>query len=415
MKGMAATTYTVNCPKCESPHVVKTGTRNGYQRYLCRACSKKFNANGKAAGRRIRADQMGEAIRLFYTGMSYKQISESMERNYVIPKPSTATIYQWVRDYTKDALKKLKRNTVHAGGQWLVDEMQLRVGGQEYWVWNVMDESTRYLLATHLAEEQDAGAAESVLRKAKRATVKPPKAVTTALPDYYVPAVEKVFPDARHFRSPWVKNPENNLNLPEGVQASFRRRTKALRRLSSKDSVQHYLDGWTLTYNHFITPESVDGNLPGQAAKVSSPFKDWADVVWRSDRYPRPKGEPIAEGAGVEEGFDTASMPRWQDLPDGVDVLDNAPQRHRAREGSHPGQRGLKQPGDMDSGSKQPVTQDTEDLLAETQPPPKRSVGKSSATGPKSGKPRVTGLKSGKPRVVAPRKTKIYPRPVRKA
>ena len=155
------------------PHVVKAGTRNGYQRYLCLACSKKFHANGKAAGRRIRADQMGEAIRLYYTGMSHKQIAESMGRNYDIPGLSTATVYHWVRDCTKVALKEMEGHRVHAGGQWLVDEMQLRVGGREYWVWNVMDESTRYLLASQLTKERDARAAESVLRKAAGAAVKP--------------------------------------------------------------------------------------------------------------------------------------------------------------------------------------------------------------------------------------------------
>ena len=36
-------TYTVNCPDCESDRIVKIGTRNGYQRYQCRGCTKKFS------------------------------------------------------------------------------------------------------------------------------------------------------------------------------------------------------------------------------------------------------------------------------------------------------------------------------------------------------------------------------------
>ena len=50
-----STTYTVNCPKCDSDHVVKMGVRNGQQRYLCRKCKKAFRANGKATGRRMDA------------------------------------------------------------------------------------------------------------------------------------------------------------------------------------------------------------------------------------------------------------------------------------------------------------------------------------------------------------------------
>ena len=133
----------VNCPDCESARVVKIGTRNGYQRYLCRACSKKFHTNGKAKGRRFPADQMGAAIRMFYSGMSYQQIAENMGRTYDIPEPSKATIYQWVRDYTKDALKEMERHPAHTGGRWVVDEMQLDVGRQRYWIWNVMDREHR--------------------------------------------------------------------------------------------------------------------------------------------------------------------------------------------------------------------------------------------------------------------------------
>ena len=129
----------VNCPDCESTHVVKVGTRNGYQRYLCRACSKKFHTNGKAAGRRFPADQMGAAIRMFYSGMSYQQIAENMATTYDIPEPSKATIYQWVRDYTKDALREMEHHPAQTGGRWVVDEMYLAVGGQRYWIWSVMD------------------------------------------------------------------------------------------------------------------------------------------------------------------------------------------------------------------------------------------------------------------------------------
>ena len=50
-----STTYKVNCPKCESNHVVRIGIRNGQQRYLCRACDKSFRANGKASGRHMDA------------------------------------------------------------------------------------------------------------------------------------------------------------------------------------------------------------------------------------------------------------------------------------------------------------------------------------------------------------------------
>ena len=161
------TTYTVNRPACDSDRIVKIGFRNGEQRYLCRGCKKKFQANGKAPGRRMDAEMMGSAIRDYYTGKSYKQVAEGLKEEYDLPnEPSKATIYEWVRDYTDQALKKMEGHKAQTGGHWVADEMRVKVGGKKMWLWNVMDSETRYILASHLTPRRDANAARVVLRKA---------------------------------------------------------------------------------------------------------------------------------------------------------------------------------------------------------------------------------------------------------
>ena len=144
------TTYEVKCPDCGSAHVVKDGKQSGQQRYLCRGCRKKFRANGKAQGRRMDAELMGSAIRDFYSGKSYKQIAEGLKDEYDIPEPSKATVYEWVKDYTDEAVGEMKDHKATTGGDWVADELQVDVGGKKVWLWNVMDSETRYVLATHL-------------------------------------------------------------------------------------------------------------------------------------------------------------------------------------------------------------------------------------------------------------------------
>ena len=332
MKCMAEFTEprAVNCPDCESARVVKIGTRNGYQRYLCRACSKKFHTNGKAAGRRFPADQMGAAIRLFYSGMSYKQIAESMGKMYDISEPSKATIYQWVRDYTKDALKEMERHPAHTGGRWVVDKMQLDVGGQKYWIWNVMDGSSRYLLASHLTKDRNAGSAEAVLKKAAAAAAEPPRTVRTDRWPYYVLSVKQIFPDARHLRLVGVGNREDIKNPSKRVQGLFRQRTKTLRGFGSKEKGQLYLDGWTLDYNLFRDHESMDGEPPGQAAKVNPPFNEWADVV-KGRANPKSAGPTVSAGATSVR----IEMPAGSDVAQDV-YSDPVPKRPRVRRKRRP-------------------------------------------------------------------------------
>ncbi len=273
------TTVTVNCPDCDSDHVVKIGKQSGQQRYRCRGCNKDFRANGKAKGRRMDAELMGSAIRDFYTGKSYKQIAEGLKEEYDLEKePSKATIYEWVRDYTDQAVAQMKDHKAKTGDHWVADELKVDVGGEKVWLWNVMDSETRYILSSHLTPRRDAQAARVVLRKAALAAEKPPKTITTDKLRSYIRPIKDVLPEADHILSKGIRADVNN-NLSERLQGTFRDRIKTLRGMDSLKTGQRYLDGWVLTYNLFRGHESLHNKTPGYKAKVNPPFKEWADVV----------------------------------------------------------------------------------------------------------------------------------------
>ena len=294
-----STTYTVNCPKCDSDHVVKMGVRNGQQRYLCRKCKKAFRANGKATGRRMDAEMMGSAIRDFYTGKSYKQIAEGLKEEYDIPEPSKATIYEWVRDYTDEAKELTADMKAQVGDEWVADEMAVRVGGSQMWNWNVMDTKTRYILASHLSRTRTKKAAIETMEQAKTAAGKDPKTIKTDKLTSYRPAITEVFPKTLHIKSQGLTSSLNN-NMSERLQGTYRSREKTLRGLDSMESGQRYLDGWTITYNHMRGHESLKNDTPGKRAKANPPFTEWADVV---------------KGDAVEPQLIIDAAPRRADAP----------------------------------------------------------------------------------------------------
>ena len=286
------TSVTLNCPACSSERVVKVGKRNGYQRYLCRGCSKKFQANGNTAGRRFSPEVTGAAVGMFYSGMSYKQIAEQIEQTFEVSEPSKATIYEWVRDYTRKAVDEMGQHKAHTSGHWVADEMVVWVGGEKYWNFNVMDEETRYILASHLSKRRDGRAAAAVMSKAKEASAEPPKTIKTDKLRAYIAAIGTVFPDAKHIKSEGLAAELNN-NQSERLQGTFRQRTKTLRGLDTRESGQLYLDGWTLDYNLFRKHEALNNRTPAQVAKVSPPFDEWEEVVEHAAPYKRAKLEVV--------------------------------------------------------------------------------------------------------------------------
>ena len=275
------TEITVNCPYCTSGRIVKNGKgrTDKVQRYLCRNCDKRFSSKGVIDSNRYPANHIGAAVRMFYSGLSYKQIAENMVEMYDVPEPSKATIYRWVKEYTDVAVREMKDHKAQTGDEWVADEMQLKVGGQKYWNWNVMDADTRYILASYLSKRRDSRAAATVMRKAARASANLPKTIKTDKLRSYEDGIERVFGGAvKHVQSEGIRAELNN-NRSERLQGTFRQRTKTLRGLDSRASGQLYLDGWVFTYNLFREHESIRDRTPARAAKVSAPFDSWEDVV----------------------------------------------------------------------------------------------------------------------------------------
>ena len=273
------TTVEIHCPKCAGERIVKIGFQRGQQRYRCKECRKDFRANGKATGRRMDAELMGAAIQDHYDGKSYKKIAEAVEKEYDIPEPSKATVYEWVRDFSAEAVEEMKDHPAKtAGGNWVADEMYLDVKGKKAYLWDIMDTDTRYILASHLSYKRDATAARAMLRKALAASDGPPKSITTDKWRAYIKPIKDIVPEAKHIQSQGLTAEVNN-NLSERLQGTYRDREKTLRGLESIETGQRFLDGWTLNYNLFRKHEGLKNKTPASKALKDPPFTEWADVV----------------------------------------------------------------------------------------------------------------------------------------
>ena len=272
-------TYEIHCPKCASDRIVKIGFQREQQRYRCKDCRKDFRANGKATGRRMDAELMGAAIQDHYDGKSYKKITEAIEKEYDIPEPSKATVYEWVRDFSAEAIEEMKDHPAKTGGgDWVADELHFEVKGKKAYLWDIMDRDTRYILASHLSYRRDAPSARAMLRKALAASDGPPKTITTDKWRAYLKPIKEMVPEAKHIQSQGLAAEVNN-NLSERLQGTYRDRVKTLRSLESIETGQRFLDGWTVNYNLFRKHESLKNKPPASKALADPPFTEWADVV----------------------------------------------------------------------------------------------------------------------------------------
>ena len=78
----------------------------------------------------------------------------------------------------------------------------MKVSKVNTWFWDIIDDDTRFLLASHLSLTRTTRDAETLMRRALKQVGRPPRVVVTDKLRSYLDGVERVFgADARHVQS----------------------------------------------------------------------------------------------------------------------------------------------------------------------------------------------------------------------
>ncbi len=223
--------------------------------------------------------EKGAAVDMYFDGLSYRRTAENIGQ-YFDRKTNPATVYRWVRELTERADEIVKPMKVATGDVWVADELVVNVGGKNYWLFNVMDSDSRFVLAAYLSPVRTTRAAATALSLARERAENPPQQVKTDGLRSYRDALPRAFPTrpVKHVVSKGIRAEINN-NLSERLQGTLRDRDKTLRALKKRETGQSYIDGLVLHYNYFRPHESLKGKRPAEAAGAELPFNDWEGVA----------------------------------------------------------------------------------------------------------------------------------------
>ncbi len=266
------------CKYCGSTNLWLYGKYKGSQRFYCRDCKRKFAGNSALPKMKSPVTHVSDAIHSYYSGMSLNEIRYNLEQQYNY-KPSASTIFRWVNRFTREAKEKIKDNPPQVGDIWIADETVIKINKKNYWVFDIIDSESRYLLATHMSANRGTAQARALMEKAEATANKTPKVVITDKLRAYLDGIELAFgADTKH-KQGGPFNVENNTNLIERLQGTIKDRTKVLRGLKSPETARNFLEGWQIHYNYFRPHISLDGKTPARKAGINLSVNDWLDVV----------------------------------------------------------------------------------------------------------------------------------------
>ena len=303
-----------HCPRCGSNRTNRNGTRYGKQIYLCRNCWKQWRPGPALGKHRFPPEQIGFAIRVYYSGLSFRRTAESVMDKFNIKDTdvSPQTIRHWVRKYTDAAEREFRELKAPGGGTWWLFNQPFHLHHRMWWI--VVDDATGFVLVSQVGSSASEDVAVDVIIEALASTVLPCdelvyRMVGTDLhgsrrsngSDAVLRVIKDKLPDNTVIRDagtadgPVLGQIVNNV-LHECVTAS-----KRFARIRSEAELQRYLNGWVLNRNLFTTREELGGMTPACAAGVEIPFEDWADVVSleANERVPRNRAGKCRLGRGI--------------------------------------------------------------------------------------------------------------------
>ena len=266
----------MNCKLCNSDHVIKWGKYKDKQMYFCKDCKSKFKADDALYYMHTPANQVTSALNMYYEGMSIKAIRRNLQQEYG-NMPSTATIYEWIQKYTQYATDSIKGyEPKKVGDTWIADETVLEIDGQNVWLWDIIDDKTRFLLATRISRSRTTRDAQMLYDRAVKTAGKEPETVITDKLASYLDV--RYGKDTEHIQSrPFAV--EDNTQKIERFHGTLKQRTKVMRGLKNIESAHDFINGWLVHYNYLRPHSALDDKTPAEVAGIDFPYKNWADIT----------------------------------------------------------------------------------------------------------------------------------------
>src|SRR3989344_1574676 len=223
------------CPQCNSNNIQKDGTRKTTmgkkQRWFCRDCNKRF-VNEPVSKIKGNEQCVITAMDLYMKGVSYRGIADSLKQFYGL-KVTHVTVMNWVNDYMSRINKYVNGLKPEVSDLWNADEQFIKVKGQEQYIWNVLDNKTRFLLASNQSPTRTYEDARETFQIAKSVAGKKAKTIVTDGAFSYQKAVRKEFGTYQnpnpHYRYVSLNQHDSNNNVIERFHESFRQRDKTMR------------------------------------------------------------------------------------------------------------------------------------------------------------------------------------------
>lgn len=254
------------CPSCHQPASTRDGrTPAGLQRYACRCCQRDFTSRSASAftGYRFPREVILLAVRWYLRyPLSAQQVMELLAERGV--DVSRRTILRWAQVFGPLLARELRRRRRALSRRWFVDEVFVRIGGRQQYLYRLVDEEGQ-VVDVLLREQRDTLSAEAFFHQAHERAGCLPDEIVSDYHQPYIKALQRTCPSVRHVRSGFHRARGVTTKPVERRHIPTRDRLRNTRGLKTTATAQRFLDGFEALYALRHGPVVAAGLTPSAA------------------------------------------------------------------------------------------------------------------------------------------------------
>ena len=279
------------CTHCGSENFIKYGMKNKKQEYQCKDCGRRFVDNMYFENLKANPKIICLTLDLYFKGVSLRKIVDHLKQFHNL-KVSHTTLLRWIENYISIMDNYVSQFKPKLGSVWQVDEMMVSVDGEWFYLWNVMDEFTRFHLASVISKERKVDNARKAFQVAKkRSHGDRPRCIVSDGLHSYQKAINKEFHTVKKetihigntgIRGKYYKNAKFYNNGVERLHGTIRERNKTQRGLEKEDST--FIKGHQLYYNFIRPHQALNNYTPAHFSNIYLGLEDkkWENLLMQS-------------------------------------------------------------------------------------------------------------------------------------
>jgi transposase-like protein len=224
---------------------------------------------------------------MHFEGLSVRKIRTQVEKLFNV-SVSQVSIWKWITKYSRLVTQYVETLNPQLQGIYHVDETAIKCSGVQKWLWEIIDEQTKFLVAGHLSDSRTTDDAVQLFEKSVRVAKKKPTSIYCDGLPAYVDGYNKVFYTMKKegrpelIRRVGIRNIHNQ-NAVERLHGTLKDRIKPTRGLKGEETVRTLPEGWVVHYNYVRKHQTIK-MTPAQASGLNIK-NDWHLLVKEATKY----------------------------------------------------------------------------------------------------------------------------------